>query len=522
MHLGAELSNTSDLSDRDSDTSHTSAKSLPGRGAGGGGPGSSSQWAMLASDGGPLVVQHSGARALDPMHPAGLLSNDSGGSSYGGAPGGHSRGAGSSGYPYGDLDFMKTQQPNVPEPVLNTVFSTGGVPYLSDDSLTSSSAPNARSAGPHRLGSYASSLRDGAVVGGQGYRHNGNDTSYSASYRAGKLSDSSSSSASISSKSTDGARSSSSFVSDGYRSNAAALLSSHSANDLFASDFGGMFSLDQGSSVIMTSQGPLPSGGWSIRSLSSAGDVSSVAAPSFTSFDQNVAAESMSEASAGTSIGDAAAGLSVDRSATQGTTTSGGRGLLGDAIRQILSIDTSIPPSSSSLPASNHGSLSTVGPNAGVPPPPSVPIAGPAHLVSPKSLRNRPQIAVDCPDKIRRRSVSDSLPFEVAEAVLGTPPGSPASTPTLGAHRKFLTASAPRSSNGSPKVITPSHSFEGYADEAATSSSSAAAAVGAAAAGGVLSSSSSSSSMAGPGPLVRTSSGSRTLADALLSVKDSP
>jgi hypothetical protein len=515
-HIGADLSNTSDLSDRDSDTSHTSVKSHLSRGGAGN---SQSQWPMLASDGGPLLVQHSGARALDAMHSGIVSANNSSSSSYGGATMVHGHGAGNGAYPYADMEFM-TAVSSAPEPVLNTMFSSG-VPYLSDDSLTSSSVPNPRNATHHQGASSSSSytsssLRDGRAVGDQGYRHSGNDNSYSSSYRAGKLSDSSSSSASISSNSTGGARSSVNFASDGYRSSAAAILSSNAANDLFASDFGGMFSFDQGSSVIMTSQGPLPSGDWSIRSLSSAGDASSVAAPSMGPFDSRDVngAESASRGSVGASSGEVGetTTFSAPRAAAQGP-NSGGRGLLGDAIRHMLSIDTSAPLPPPAVLATNHASMSPLGAassaHGGVPPPPSVAFTGPSYLVSPKSLRNRPQIAVDCPDKIRRRSVSDSLPFEVAEAVLGTPPGSPASTPTLGAaHRKFLTANPPRSSNGSPKVITTSHSFEGSGDD--TSSS-------AAAAGTVVSSST------GPGPLLRSASGSRTLADALLSgVKDNP
>lgn len=421
------------------------------------------------------------------------------GGSFGGAPIPNSR-TGTGGYPYADLDFLTPQSvSNNPEPVLNTSFSAG-LSYLSDDSLTSSSATNARNANP-RVGSlYSSSMQDGGSVSSHGYRYGGRDNAYSSSYRAGKLSDSSST-ASISSNSTEGARSTSSFMPDSYRSNAGAILASNSTHDLFASDFGGMLALDQGSNAIITSQGPLPAGDWALP-------VSSVAeGVSFAAADQGFNVDTLNQGSVRANNSQVG-GSALTRTSTSGQ-GNGGRGLLGDTIRHMLSIDTSTP-----LPSAFAGSS-----QANIPPPPSMAFVGPAYLVSPKSLRNRPQIAVDCPDNIRRRSVSDSLPFEVAEAVLGTPPGSPGSTPTLGAHRKFLTANAPRASNGSPKVATQPQSafanstsdlsFEPSVDE-----------ITATAAGSILSSV--------PGPLLRTGSGSRTLADALLSgaasvsLKDSP
>ncbi len=48
------------------------------------------------------------------------------------------------------------------------------------------------------------------------------------------------------------------------------------------------------------------------------------------------------------------------------------------------------------------------------PPPAAIHFGGFENPLSPKSLKNRPQITtVDCPEVIRLRSMSDSLPFEV-------------------------------------------------------------------------------------------------------------
>lgn len=70
--------------------------------------------------------------------------------------------------------------------------------------------------------------------------------------------------------------------------------------------------------------------------------------------------------------------------------------LTGSAIRELLSVN---------LPEEQYP--------PGLPPSPGRGFS----LMSPKSLKNRPQIAIDCPDEIRRRTRSDSLALEVRSVI---------------------------------------------------------------------------------------------------------
>lgn len=81
-------------------------------------------------------------------------------------------------------------------------------------------------------------------------------------------------------------------------------------------------------------------------------------------------------------VGEAAVGCAVDDLARPST--------MGSVIRNFLTVDVDTKPG-----------------HVVAPPPPD------NNPLSPRSLKNRPQMDVECPEEIRRRSRSDSLVFEV-------------------------------------------------------------------------------------------------------------
>lgn len=73
--------------------------------------------------------------------------------------------------------------------------------------------------------------------------------------------------------------------------------------------------------------------------------------------------------------------------------------VIGNTIRQIMTLDVSNGSDGFHMPE---------------PPPPPEGVFGPSdNPLSPRSLKNRPQIPVECPEEIRRRSRSDCLAHEV-------------------------------------------------------------------------------------------------------------